>query len=243
MAKVTKADLLKEIEELNKRLTESHEVNMRLVNEKAAMVDKADEGFENSSTYRQMTKEIDMLKLHLKTTDGIKESYKNRCSEKDRVMEEVLKENEELKIENSRLNGELGRQICDKSDLRKEIDSLNKKIELDNAFYKDNDTMKKKLDETLILSAQKTSKILTLERELEEYRLIVKRLEEELENNNSVHKIKNERGAGRKERFTDKQKEEIKDYRSQGKSIREIAEIYKCSTGLIHKLINEKSNS
>ena len=237
VAKVTKADLLKEIEGLNKRLTEAHEVNMRLVNEKAAMVDKADEEFENSSTYKQMTKEIDMLKLHLKTTDGIKESYKNRCSEKDKVTQEILKENEELKIENSRLNGELGRQICDKSDLRKEIDSLNKKIELDNAFYKDNDTMKKKLDETLILSAQKTSKM------LEEYRLIVKRLEEELENNNSVHKIKNERGAGRKERFTDRQKEEIKEYSSQGKSIREIAEIYKCSTGLIHKLINEKSNS
>ena len=239
MAKVTKADLLKEIEGLNKRLTEAHEVNMRLVNEKAAMVDKADEEFENSSTYKQMTKEIDMLKLHLKTTDGIKESYKNRYSEKDRVMEEVLKENEELKIENSRLNGELGRQICEKSELRQEIDSLNKKIELDNSFYKDNDTMKRKLDETLILSAQKTSKILKIEKEIEEYRAMVKRLEELLEKNNCVYKIKNERGAGRKERFTDKQKEEIKEYRTQGKSIREIAKVYKCSTGLIHKLINE----
>ena len=158
MSKITKADLLKEIEDLNKRLTEVNEVNMKLVNEKAAMADKADEEFENSSTYTQLTKEIDMLKLHLKTTDGIKESYKNRYYEKDNVFQEILKENEELKIENSRLNGELGRQICEKSELRQEIDSLNKKIELDNAFYKDNDTMKKKLDETLILRSKSINK-------------------------------------------------------------------------------------
>ncbi len=166
MSKITKADLLKEIEDLNKRLTEVNEVNMKLVNEKAAMADKADEEFENSSTYKQMTKEIDMLKLQLKTTDGIKESYKNRYSEKDKIMQEILKE-------------------------------------------------------------------------IEEYRDMVRKLKEQLEKNNGVHKIKNERGAGRKERFTDKQKVEIKDYRAQGKSIREIAEVYKCSTGLIHKLIND----
>lgn len=141
---------------------------------------------------------------------------------------DLLKEIEELKIENSRLNGELGIQICEKSELRQEIDSLNKKIELDNEFYKDNDTMKKKLDETLILSAQKTARIFALEKELED-----------LKTNNYVQKIKNERGAGRKERFSDNQKDVIKDYRLQGKSIREIAQIYKCSTGLIHKLINE----
>ena len=230
MAKVTKVDLLKEIEGLNKRLTEAYETNMRLVNEKAAMVDKADEVFENSSTYKQMTKEINKLKLQLKTTDGIKESYKNRYSEKDKVMEKILKENEKLKIENSKLNRELGRQICEKSELRQEIDSLNKKIELDNEFYKDNDTMKRKLDETLILSARKTVKISVLEKEIEDLKK---------SSNYNVQKIKNERGAGRKERFTDKQKDQIKEYRSQGKSIREIAKVYKCSTGLIHKLINE----
>lgn len=142
----------------------------------------------------------------------------------------VLQENDDLKIENSRLNGELGRQIGEKIDLRAEIDKLNKQIELDNAFYKDNDTMKKKLDETLILSARKTGVISKLEKQIED----LKR-----NNTSTVQKIKNERGAGRKERFSDKQKEEIKDYRSQGKSIREIAQIYKCSTGLIHKLINE----
>lgn len=150
--------------------------------------------------------------------------------ELNKQLTEILNENEELKIENSKLNGELGRQICEKSELRQEIDSLNKKIELDNYFYKDNDTMKKKLDETLILSARKTIKISNLEKEIEDLKK---------SSNYNVQKIKNERGAGRKERFTDKQKQEIKAYRLQGKSIRQIAKVYSCSTGLIHKLITE----
>lgn len=63
---------------------------------------------------------------------------------------------------------------------------------------------------------------------------------EELKSN-KVQKIKNERGAGRKERFTIHEKETMKMYRIQGKSIREIADMYSCSVGLIHKIINEQS--
>ncbi len=63
---------------------------------------------------------------------------------------------------------------------------------------------------------------------------------EELKSN-KVQKIKNERGAGRKEKFTIHEKETMKMYRIQGKSIREIADMYSCSVGLIHKIINEQS--
>lgn len=56
---------------------------------------------------------------------------------------------------------------------------------------------------------------------------------------NNEHKY-NERGAGRKPKFTDKERETIKMYRLQGKTIKEIATIYNCSVGLIHKLINEQ---
>lgn len=64
---------------------------------------------------------------------------------------------------------------------------------------------------------------------------------EELKSNNCVNKLKNERGAGRKEKFTIHEKETMKMYRIQGKSIREIADMYNCSVGLIHKIINEQS--
>lgn len=49
----------------------------------------------------------------------------------------------------------------------------------------------------------------------------------------------NARGAGRKELFSPEEKEIIKAYRLQGKTIKEISELYKCSVGVIHKLINE----
>lgn len=58
-------------------------------------------------------------------------------------------------------------------------------------------------------------------------------------------KLENERlkqglnTVGRKEKFNDQEKETIKMYRLQGKSIREIATIFECSVGLVHKVIKE----
>lgn len=56
---MSKSDLLKEIEKLNYKLDEYRGYNSRLINEKAAMIDNADDNFENSSTYKQMNKEIE----------------------------------------------------------------------------------------------------------------------------------------------------------------------------------------
>ena len=52
-------------------------------------------------------------------------------------------------------------------------------------------------------------------------------------------KVHNERGAGRKAKPTNQEKEMIRMYRIQGKTIKEIAQMYSCSVGLIHKIINE----
>lgn len=46
-------------------------------------------------------------------------------------------------------------------------------------------------------------------------------------------------GGGRPSKFTDQEKETMKMYRLQGMSIRKIAEMFDCSTGLVHKIINE----
>ena len=53
------------------------------------------------------------------------------------------------------------------------------------------------------------------------------------------HKIHNDRGAGRKSKFSDLEKETIRMYGIQRKTIKEIAEMFNCSVGLIHKLISE----
>ena len=57
-----------------------------------------------------------------------------------------------------------------------------------------------------------------------------------------VQKIKNERGAGRKQKFTDAEIQSIKMYRLQGQSYRAIADMFDCSVGLAHKIINEQKN-
>ena len=50
-------------------------------------------------------------------------------------------------------------------------------------------------------------------------------------------KVKNERGAGRKAKFTELEIETMKMYKMQGMSTRGIAEIFKCSHTTVNKLI------
>ena len=63
---------------------------------------------------------------------------------------------------------------------------------------------------------------------------------EELKSNNYVNKLKNERGAGRKEMFTEEQKARVKMLRLQDKSYRAIAKDMNCSVATVHKIINEQ---
>ena len=144
------------IERLEKQLNKANDMINKLNNEISEMIDKADNSFENSSTYRQMTKQIETLGMKIKAiTDTAEHNRK--------MYEHELKRNSEL------------------------IDDIQK-----------------------------------------------------LKNENKTNKQKhNERGAGRKARFTDTEIKTIKMYRIQGKTIKQIAEIVNCSVGLIHKLINE----
>lgn len=103
-----------------------------------------------------------------------------------------------------------------------------KKIELleeQNEAYKLSVEHEKKMKKTLV----------------DNYEEEIKRLNEEVQKlkNESKVRIHNERGAGRKSKFTDQEKESIRMYRLQGKTIKELAEMFNCSIGLIHKLINK----
>ena len=60
--------------------------------------------------------------------------------------------------------------------------------------------------------------------------------------NKSIQKIKNERNAGRKKRFTPEQEHSIKMMKLNGKSYRAIAKEMNCSVGLVHKIFNEPIN-
>ena len=131
----------------------------------------------------------------------------------DRLKNEVLKLSKELsewKELCTRLNNEI-------SDLREEKDTI---------FHGSNEY------------TQMLNKIKFLEQKN-------KSLETTIKHNENIQKLINEnkprnaRGAGRKSKFTDQEKETMKMYRIQGKTIKEISEMYNCSVGLIHKLINE----
>ena len=99
----------------------------------------------------------------------------------------------------------------------------------------------------VIEAVERGHKIEKLEKEIKILKNEIQKLKDEnklLRSNKGVKgstdlKIHNERGAGRKSRFTDQEKETMKLYRIQGKTIKEIAEMYSCSVGLVHKLISE----
>nr|WP_243448084.1 hypothetical protein [Clostridium perfringens] len=50
---------------------------------------------------------------------------------------------------------------------------------------------------------------------------------------------KNSRGAGRKPRFTEEEKNMIRNQRKEGKTIKELADLNNCSFGVIHKILHE----
>ncbi len=133
-------------------------------------------------------------------------------------------ENEKLKLENS--------------DLKAQIQKLNFKISNIEAKEPSNnpinfEALRKKIAE-LEESSDKVKFFEKKATELKQMNDTYKNKITELE-----EKLKNSSPGGRPPKFTDQEKETIKMYRLQGKSIRKIAEIFNCSAGLVHKIINE----
>lgn len=121
----------------------------------------------------------------------------------------------------------------------REIEELKNKLKAAEHFNDLNNVKEVTLRATQrgVIIEKQENEIQKLKSENKDLKSIVQKLK-----NNSVGsdiKVHNERGAGRKERFSEQEKEMMKMYRIQGKTIKEIAEMYSCSVGLIHKIINE----
>lgn len=224
MSKKTIKELELIIEDLEKRLIEQNNINLELNKTIGEMQERADNSFLNSALHKQLLRETRILKANIES--------------KDRIINHLEKDITDIKIENSRLNGAIGHYISEKNELIIEIDNLNKKIELDNELYKDNETVIKKLNETMILSARKNKIIDNLENEVEQLKVENEKLRS---NGNTFQKIKNERNAGRKEKFTEEEKATVKMLRFQNKSYRAIAKELNCSVATVHKIINEQN--
>lgn len=157
VARKTIKGLEEVITELKNKLEEYMGINIALHNKIAQMQEIADDKFDNSPLYRQMNKEIEQLQAVIKLNEISIKSKDDTIKKNGDTIQKLLKENEELK------------------------------------------------------------------------------------SNNSVHKIKNERGAGRKERFTEEEKATVKMLRLQNKSYRAIAKELNCSVATVHKIINEQN--
>ena len=135
------------------------------------------------------------------------------------------------------------------------VDTSKKESRDDKSYEVEIEELKKKIDCLNDIIARLEKRNERLEEDVEKYRkdylyyfdeyskLRDKDFNRTLEEINNLKKnslMHNARGAGRKAKFTDDQVDEIRRLREDGNTIKEIANRYNCSVGLIHKLINEK---
>lgn len=202
------------IERLEKELDTANSIIQKLNNEISKMIDKADNSFENSSTYKQMASQIETLKLKVKAITDTAEHNRKMYEHELRINEKLYMESKNNEIDN---NSEIINQ------------KLQSAQESSDKWHKEF-LSKKQEYESLKEDYEKAEK--------ENQKLINENLE--LKNNTNIHKIKNERGAGRKKEITEEEREEIRKQRATGKTIKELSYLFNRSVGIIHKIINEK---
>ena len=93
----------------------------------------------------------------------------------------------------------------------------------------------KKLKEELELYPKEEDKVEALLNKIKE--LKAENLTLKAQNKELAKKVAR---GGRKQRFTEQDKTLIKMYRIQGKTVRELAEMFNCSVGLVHNLVSEQ---
>lgn len=170
----------------------------------------------------------------------LENNLKNAYDEIQKLNNEIRKlKNEEYTLEDIK---ELERRL---QSAKNNSDKWHREYFAEQCKYKELNKKYQELEIQVEKLEKDNSKLKMDSKILKEVIKRVKELEkenEQLKNNGSRSRstTHNERGAGRKSRFTDEQIEKIRMHRLQGKKIKEIAEMFDCSIGLIHKLINEK---
>ena len=147
-------------------------------------------------------------------------------------LEVIITDLEKRLNEQNKINVELHNKISqmqpdDKFENSPIYHQMVKEIETLKAIIRLNEINTKSKDDTIKKQSNTIQKLLNENMEFKN-------------NTNNVQKIKNERGAGRKEKFTEEEKSTVKMLRLQNKSYRAIAKEMNCSVATIHKIINEQ---
>ena len=148
-------------------------------------------------------------------------------------LEEIIEDLEKRLNEQNKINIELHNQI---SRMQMMADD---KFENSPMYHQMNSEIEQLKTVIRLNEINTKSKEDTIKRDRDTLQKLLKEIEE-LKSNNVVNKLKNERGAGRKEMFTEEQKARVKMLRLQGKSYRAIAKDMNCSVATVHKIINEQ---
>ena len=155
----------------------------------------------------------------------------------------MARETQKAKIERLEKEIEMWRELCSK--MQRELSEFK---ELADDSYEKSSTYIQQCKRIELLEERNEAYRLSVEHEkkmrkalVDNYEPEIERLNEEVQKLKSENKVRthNERGAGRKSIFTEQEKESIRMYRLQGKTIKELAEMFSCSVGIIHKLIHE----
>lgn len=157
---------------------------------------------------------------HTKNAENIQ--LKSTIAILEKSLEEAIKENDDSKKE-ARKTEEFQKLINENFELKCKVHDLKLEADTSEARYITFEQLYNKQKEV----------IKNLENEIIE-------LKAQLMGEKAWNERKNPRGAGRKARFSEQEKETMKMYKLQGMTIKEIADLYKCAVGTVHKLINEK---
>ena len=147
-------------------------------------------------------------------------------------LEVIITDLEKRLNEQNKINVELHNKISqmqpdDKFENSPIYHQMVKEIEKLKAIIRLNEINTKSKDDTIKKQSNTIQKLLNENMEFKN-------------NTNNVQKIKNERGAGRKEKFTEEEKSTVKMLRLQNKSYIAIAKEMNCSVATVHKIINEQ---
>jgi len=214
MARKTIKSLEEQIERLRELLDGTGEANRRLINELAAMKDLADDNFKKSPLYNEMKKEIDYLNLRIKTKEGILETVNKRVDSQDKWIQDLLKENEQLKA-----NAPVHKDVKNSIDDLKEAESRDSNNNIEELQKKLNITSER--NKAIIKDYAKCSK------ENEHLKAKLKELEA--------------KQIGRPKKLNNEIVQKVIELRKDNKSIRAIAKELKISVGSVHNIIEQNN--
>ena len=126
------------IERLEKSLNNANNIIQQLNNEISDMIDKADNSFENSSTYKQMVNHIDNLEMKIKAITDTAEHNRKMYDNELKRNSELIKEIQELKNEDYTLE--------DIKELEQKIQNARKNSDKWHTEYFNKDMKYKELD-------------------------------------------------------------------------------------------------